>query len=406
MSTANFQRVNAMSTSQRSPRVGRKCFRNRRPARCSSERTATSGAVSFGRFARMERRTPAELAHDVVTPDSPVLVDAALRSPAMPKRSSVSAARAIVEQAMAAAGRERDVLAQAIADLDGLNWKGEAAQARWLEALAALGRERHGARVQLDGVAVALGLPKAAGERLLAYLRLHVGQPVGSDELAGVAGISAWQRRIRELRVEKGWPVRQIRGSQYQLDADETDTARAQEWTTAHHIRNLRGPDGRPVAARPRLLMYFQANLGRALTKKQLRYVSGSVQEHPRRIRELVEQGWQIESSNVRSGLGPGDYMMVSAEQLPPKARRYIKQRAGLLEKAGYRCTDCGAAPSPDNTVRLHVHHLLMVHDGGTNDDHNLVVLCADCHGGRHATDPNNVVDELLDPVAETRYAT
>jgi len=362
--------------------------------------------VFFGRFARIERRTPTELAQDVFAAGVPVFVVADLRSPVMPKPSSAAtAARAIVEQATAVAGRERDILAQAIIDLDRLGWQGQAAQTRWLEALAALGRERHGARVQLGPVADALGLPKAAGERLLAYLRLHVGEPVGSDELAGVAGISAWQRRIRELRVEKGWPVRQIRGSQYQLDADESDDERAQEWTTAHGIRNLRGPGGRPIAARPRLLMYFQANVGRALTKKQLRYVSGSVQEHPRRIRELVEQGWQIESSNLRSGLGPGDYMMVSAEQLPPRARRYIKQRAALLETARYRCTDCGAAPSPDNAVRLQVHHLVMVHNGGTNDDDNLVVLCADCHAGRHATDADTVADELLDSAAETRYA-
>ena len=359
----------------------------------------------MGRLARMDRRTPGELAHDAAGVTSAAacplpLTFVALRSGVMAGSSSVPG-RVILTQAIAAAGRERDILAQALADLDQLGWDGEAARTRWLEALADLGRERHAARHELASVSDALGLPRSAEKRLLAYLRLHVGTAVESDALAGVAGISAWQRRIRELRVEQGWRVRQLGGSQYQLDADVPDVESAAVWATAAHFRNLKGPTGRTVSARERLLGYFQANIGRPLTKEQLHYVSGSVHEHGRRIRELVELGWQIESSSLGAGLGPGDYVMVSGDRLPQKARRYIKQRAELLDKAEYTCSGCGGqAPA----VRLQVHHVVPVHLGGTNDDDNLVVLCIHCHAGRHAVDRDSVADELLDPGAETRY--
>jgi hypothetical protein len=230
-----------------------------------------------------------------------------------------------------------------MADLDELGWKGADAQARWLEALATLGRERQRASSQLTPVARALGLPTSGMDRLLAYLRLHVGEPIGSAELGGVAGINAWQRRLRQLRVEQGWLVRRLRGLAYQLDADEPDSQRAARWTTRNQLRNLLGPNGRLVAGGERLLMFFQANVGVILTKEDLRYVAGSVHSHPRRIRELIESGWQIESANVRPGLGLGDYIMVSAQQLPAKAREHIKDRYC------HRSGKCGHSRSGEN---------------------------------------------------------
>lgn len=313
-------------------------------------------------------------------------------------------ARAIVEQAMASAGRESAALKEAIADPDRLGWKGRKAQARWLEALATLGRERHGASAQLSPVSGALGLPGAGMDRLLAYLRLHVGEPIGSAELAGVAGISAWQRRLRELRVEHGWLVRKLQGSAYQLDADEPNTQRAERWRTRNRLRNLRGSDGRLVEGGERLLRFFKANVGLVLTKEDLRYVAGTVHSHPRRIRTLIEKGWQIESANVRPGLGPGDYIMIDNKQLPAKARQHIKQRHRLLDEAKHTCHNCGRSPKTDE-VRLQVHHAVVpVRAGGGNEDENLVVLCAHCHGGVHATTPDRVKDELLHPGAESLY--
>lgn len=45
-------------------------------------------------------------------------------------------------------------------------------------------------------------------EKILAYLREHVGSPVTGEELRYVAkGRTEWARRCRELRTEYGWPV-------------------------------------------------------------------------------------------------------------------------------------------------------------------------------------------------------
>ncbi|MCY3964222.1 MAG: HNH endonuclease [Acidobacteria bacterium] len=46
----------------------------------------------------------------------------------------------------------------------------------------------------------------AARDRLADYFRLHPGRVLDATELAPIAGIQAWQRRIRELRAA-GWPI-------------------------------------------------------------------------------------------------------------------------------------------------------------------------------------------------------
>ena len=47
----------------------------------------------------------------------------------------------------------------------------------------------------------------SARDRILAYLLKYPGVIIHGDELMVVAGISEYARRIRELRVQFGWPV-------------------------------------------------------------------------------------------------------------------------------------------------------------------------------------------------------
>lgn len=74
--------------------------------------------------------------------------------------------------------------------------------------------------VQLRGVRRrAFGAPRPAGSarsRISALLVRRVGEWVTGDELAAVAGISEWARRIRELR-ESGYLISESGGS-YRLD--------------------------------------------------------------------------------------------------------------------------------------------------------------------------------------------
>ncbi len=48
----------------------------------------------------------------------------------------------------------------------------------------------------------------SATDKLLEYLKLHVGREISGEELRYVSGNkSEWARRVRELRTEQGWPI-------------------------------------------------------------------------------------------------------------------------------------------------------------------------------------------------------
>ena len=48
--------------------------------------------------------------------------------------------------------------------------------------------------------------------------------------------------------------------------------------------------------------------------------------------------------------------------------------RADVLKRDGHRCGNCGSSTS------LHVHHIVPLSKGGTNNPSNLRTLCEDCH--------------------------
>jgi biotin operon repressor len=59
--------------------------------------------------------------------------------------------------------------------------------------------------------------PGAARDRIRSYLIENVGQIIPGEELAEVAGISEWARRLRELRAE-GLQISQPEVGMYRLD--------------------------------------------------------------------------------------------------------------------------------------------------------------------------------------------
>jgi hypothetical protein len=178
--------------------------------------------------------------------------------------------------------------------------------------LAELGRRQAEIRALLGKVAGRLGLPSGAKPRLLRYLRATQGKVVDKDELSGVSGIHEWARRIRELRVEEGWPISSnenrpdLRPGQYVLEGLEPDLNLKRRWHTANRIRRAGG------AATDRILEFLLENVGRPVSQAELYYVSG-VHSYPRRIRELAADGWRIESNLDRSDLKAGEYVLVEA---------------------------------------------------------------------------------------------
>jgi hypothetical protein len=73
-------------------------------------------------------------------------------------------------------------------------------------------------------------------------------------------------------------------------------------------------------------------------------------------------------------------FVSLRTERYPVRNRRRGQEFSDrmkrlILERAGYRCEQCGA------TERLQYDHIVPCHRGGTNDVANGQALCGDCHG-------------------------
>jgi hypothetical protein len=98
---------------------------------------------------------------------------------------------------------------------------------------------------------------RAAKDRILFYFRKYVGEVLHSEEFLVVSGIQEYARRIRELRVQEGWPIvsgqtakemvdsgelelddlSRLKTDTYILLRDEQDRDAAHRWNMANSIR-------------------------------------------------------------------------------------------------------------------------------------------------------------------------
>lgn len=254
-------------------------------------------------------------------------------------------------------------------------------------------------------------------KRVLEYLRRHVGEPVHTDELMVVAGIGDYARRIRELRVEAGWPIvsgltiselradlieegvseeelpSSLGANVYMLTADEPNPETAQRWKVANGIRKGKG------GVQSKLLQYFRANVGQRVTSEELRYVAGEAIEWARRTRELrTQEGWPVTTRFSGDPTLPvGVYVLSEAKQAP-RHDRYIseKVRRMVLKRDGFCCRaeGCQWPQGYDRDLDrrfLEAHHLDHHANRGSNDPDNLVTLCNICHDEVHRTDVLNL---------------
>jgi hypothetical protein len=291
-----------------------------------------------------------------------------------------------------AIGELRHAANELSAKLDGLSLQ-DMSTAEWHEVAASIGRHMAAldTSVKLAYEGFDLESPQ---NRILDYLKLHVGEVVGKDQLRGVAAIHEWARRIRELRVEQGWPILSSTTSvtltpgQYLLEGLQPDEALAQRWRRAKTIRNQGG------SGKNRGLELLKALSPAPADKEQLAYVM-KIKSYARRIRELDEEGWQVESNIDNAALPAGSYRLVSFERRPPRVRRAVKLRHRILGRDGWRCQDCRRTPDDDH-VTLKVHHVRPVSRAGDDDPSNLVTLCSDDHAGRHAMARGATSDDLV----------
>jgi hypothetical protein len=248
----------------------------------------------------------------------------------------------------------------------------------------------------------------SARARILLYFQQHAGEVVDGDELMVVSGISEYARRIRELRVQEGWPILsgnsvremrsemgaelpweslppEMRPDQYLLAECHQDADAANRWKTANRIRRQR------TGVQTKLLQFFRENLGQHITSEELRYVAGDTSEWARRTRELrTEEGWPIVTKFTGDpDLPMGVYVLARDEQAPVHDRHIPEiVRREVMLRDGWSCRWNGCGWSPSDAKHdprfLEVHHIIQHVHGGLNEAINLVTLCNLHHDETH----------------------
>lgn len=261
---------------------------------------------------------------------------------------------------------------------------------------------------ELGKSVVPKGLSLSARERLLAYFLAYPRTVLEEKELALVAGISEWARRVRELRVEFGWKIITGMTAKSMLEESELSTNdidlyylgpkdyvlldttqdrdAAHRWNLANAIRKAGG------GSRDKILRYLRGNVGRAVTGEELRYVAQS-SEWARRARELrTEEGWPISTKmSGNPSLAVGEYVLEEDRQAPSHDRKIqdSTRRAALL-RDGYQCQRCGWSHDLWNASDprfLELHHVVHHVEGGSNEIDNLITYCNVCHDEIHKLD-------------------
>jgi HNH endonuclease len=247
-------------------------------------------------------------------------------------------------------------------------------------------------------VVVADGLsPTAAMDRIQGYLQRYVGEVIDGAELDVVSGISEYARRVRELRVERGFRILtgaspdeesgvRLKSDQYMLTSHKVDSDLARRWHVANRIQKGAG------GAKAKILQFLKENVGHVVTTEELAYVSGDKSEFGRRTRELrTEEGYAVATRFTgRPDLNAGEYVLLSLERVAEAHDLHIPSdvQREVYERDNSTCQQCGWNMSKWTTADariLELHHLTTHAARGSNSVENLLVLCSYCHDEVHA---------------------
>jgi len=252
-------------------------------------------------------------------------------------------------------------------------------------------------------------LKVSARDRILMYFRRYPKVVINGKELAVVAGIGEWARRVRELRVQYGWKIfsgvtlkamleaesdlgdelKELQGmkpTEYILFDEEQDRDAAFRWRLANDIRKSSG------SVKSKILEFLRKNVGKQVTGEELSYLAENKTEWARRVRELrTEEGWPVVTKfSGNPNLGVGVYVLEADRQTPPHDRKIPdKVRCAALKRDNYKCQTPGCGWSHEQWNRsdprfLELHHKEHHVKGGSNDLDNLVTLCNVCHDDLH----------------------
>ncbi|GHB12801.1 HNH endonuclease [Salinicola rhizosphaerae] len=258
-----------------------------------------------------------------------------------------------------------------------------------------------------------------ARDRIIAYLCKYHGSLIKGDELMVVAGISEYARRIRELRVQEGWPILsgamirqmidegelgeseltsdknlELSPDSYILLENSQDRDAAFRWNSANRIRKSE------KGIKSKILEYLRLNVGEHVTGEELKYLANDKSEWPRRIRELrTEEGWPILTKvSGNPELPVGVYVLEEDKQAQPHDRNIPDSvRVDVLTRDNHKCRKCNWGYSnliPGDPRRiLELHHIIHHANRGTNTADNLITLCNVHHDQVHK---NEITPEEL----------
>ena len=134
------------------------------------------------------------------------------------------------------------------------------------------------------------------------------------------------------------------------------------------------------MSSRKRIFEYVRTNgLNRDYSSEELREV-GQISDWARTLRQLNQDGILKYNYNPSSRM----YTFTSISSYSTETKRTTlssKQKYKIRLRDGHRCQSCGNGVK-DGT-KLHVDHKIPLELGGTNNDDNLWVLCAECNQGK-----------------------
>ena len=258
-------------------------------------------------------------------------------------------------------------------------WEPEGWEEAFL-ALAVLHREYGGLleRFGRDYLAAVTGRRvTSARQALLVYLQLKLGSWVTKEELQVVGGIGEWARRLRELRVQLGWPIETTPGvhSKYRLTDIRPNPSARKLWQTLNGIRKQK------ISAGDRMLSLLRSMMGREVSVEHLAYVARDHNWKDQLLRERRDYGRRISGPEDRPELGQA-YLLESDDPLPDPDEWTVppELRAQVLEADERTCTACGWEQDSTEDRWLEVHRR-----SPGNDLKDFCALCSVCHERLHA---------------------
>lgn len=148
-------------------------------------------------------------------------------------------------------------------------------------------------------------------------------------------------------------------------------------------------------SAKGKILALLRQRCPHEVSRDAIRQAAG-ISEWARRVRELDQEGWDIETT-------PTGYRLRSLEKQKVAAVRCnvdAKTRYRVLHRDHSKCRRCGRGI--DDGKKLVIDHIVPVEWGGPTTDDNLWTLCEECNLGKKAWQSDADAGAMRAVLAET----